>query len=134
MLRCPRSNCTAPRLPARPLISAGNDNSNYIHERKLGLHCVTTHGTNNEGCPVLNGWIEPTTFRFCAWSLLSQGVDRVSEDATCKARLGHDVVFLGCTKRRMTEKIPAASHINRVMRRPKTRSGLTESMEVNAES
>jgi hypothetical protein len=42
-------------------------------------------------------------------------VDGVSEGATCKARLSHDVVFLGRSERRMAQEIFDTSHIDRIL-------------------
>jgi hypothetical protein len=48
-------------------------------------------------------------------NVIPHRIDCVREGPARKARLGHDIVFLGCAKRSVAEKILGASHIDGVV-------------------
>ena len=61
-------------------------------------------------------------------------IDRSRQSTPSKARLRHDIVFLGRGKCCLTEKVLGAAHIDRVMYGPKSSGGVPETMQIDAES
>ena len=61
-------------------------------------------------------------------------IDRSRQSTAGKARLRHDVVFLGRGKCCLTEEVLGAAHVDRVMYGPKSSGGVPEAMQIDAES
>jgi len=61
-------------------------------------------------------------------------IDDVGKRTARKARLCHDVVFLGNAKRGLTQEVLGASHVHRVPDRPKACGGMPEPMQVYRKS